>query len=64
MPDRLESIMFHNLLIMLFDISSVFCLLCSFLCFLGMHYADNLYLLLYIKIFMIGIQCELQEQLH
>ena len=41
---RLESIMLHNLLIMLFGISPIFCLLCSFLCFLGMHYADNLYL--------------------
>ena len=42
--DRLESIMLHNLLIMLFGISPIFCLLCSFLCLLGMHYADNLYL--------------------
>ena len=42
--DRLESIMLHNLLIMLFGIFPIFCLLCSFLCFLGMHYADNLYL--------------------
>ena len=41
---RLESIMLQNLLIMLFGISPIFCLLCSFLCFLGMHYADNLYL--------------------
>ena len=41
---RLESIMLHNLLIMLFGISPIFCLLCSFLCFLGIHYADNLYL--------------------
>ena len=34
---RLESIMLQNLLIMLFGISPIFCLLCSFLCFLGMH---------------------------
>ena len=39
--------MLHNLIIMLFGISPIFCLLCSFLCFLGMHYADNLYLHLY-----------------
>ena len=44
-PSRLESIMLHSLL-MLFDISPTFCLLYSFLflCFLGMHYADNIYL--------------------
>ena len=41
---KVESIMLQNLLIMLFGISPIFCLLCSFLCFLGMHYADNLYL--------------------
>ena len=41
---RLESIMLQNLLMMLFSISPIFCLLCSFLCFLGMNYADNLYL--------------------
>ena len=41
---RLESIMLQNLLIMLFDISPIFCLLCSFLCFLGMHHADDIYL--------------------
>ena len=42
--DKLESIMLQNLLIILFGISPIFCLLCSFYCFLGMHYADNLYL--------------------
>ena len=41
---RLGSVMLHNLLIMFFGISLIFCLLWSFLCFLGMHYADNLYL--------------------
>ena len=44
---RLESIMLQNLLIMLFGISPIFCLLCSFLCFLGMHYADNLLYILH-----------------
>ena len=33
-----------NLLIMCFSISLIFCLLCLFLCFLAMHYADNWYL--------------------
>ena len=41
---RLESIMLQNLLIMVFSISPIFSLLCWFLCFLGMHYANNLYL--------------------
>ena len=41
---RFESIMLYNLIIMLFGISPIFCLLCSFLCFLGMYYADNVYL--------------------
>ena len=41
---RLESIMLQTLLIMLFGISPILCLLCSFSCFLGIHYADNLYL--------------------
>ena len=40
----IESIIPHNLLIMRFGISQIFCLLCTFLCFLDMHYADNLYL--------------------
>ena len=40
---KVESIMLQNLFIMLFGISQIFCLLCSFLCFLGMCYADNLY---------------------
>ena len=44
LPRRLDSIMLQNLLFMLFGISPIFCLLCLFLCFLGMHYADNLYL--------------------
>ena len=56
---RLESIMLHNLLIMLFGISPIFCLLCSFLCFLGMHYADNIIVHFCIKMIMIGIKCEL-----
>ena len=38
---RLQSIMLQSLLIMSFGISPICCLLCSFL---GMHYADNLYL--------------------
>ena len=42
-------------------------LLISFLCFLGMHYADNVYLYiivhLCIKNIIIGIKYELQEQL-
>ena len=29
-----------------FDISLTFCILCSFLCSVGIYYADNLYLLL------------------
>ena len=66
-PDtRLESIMPQNLLIMLFSISPIICLLCSFLCFLGMHYADNLYFIIVNscrKMIMIGIKCELQEQM-
>ena len=33
--------MLQNLPIMLFSISQIFCLLCSFLCFLNMNYADN-----------------------
>ena len=37
---RLESIMLQNLPIMLFGISLIFCLLCLFLCFLHMDYAD------------------------
>ena len=37
---RLESIMLHNLPIMLFGISLIFYLLCLFLCFLDMDYAD------------------------
>ena len=37
---RLESIMLQNLPIMLFGISLIFCLLCLFLCFLDMDYAD------------------------
>ena len=40
---RLESIMFQNLPIMLFGISLIFCLLCLFLCFLNMDYADISY---------------------
>ena len=41
---KLESITLQNLLIMLFDISPNFCLLCSFYPFyISMHYADNLY---------------------
>ena len=39
-PARLESIMLQNLPIMLFGISLIFCLLCLFLCFLNMDYAD------------------------
>ena len=38
---RPESIMLQNLPIMFFGISLIFCLLCLFLCFLDMHYADN-----------------------
>ena len=34
--------MLQNLPIMLSGISPIFCLLCSFLCSLDMHYADNL----------------------
>ena len=63
---RLESIMPQNLLIMLFSISLIFCLLCSFLWFLGMHYADKIYgynCTFLLKIIMIGGQCNLQEQL-
>ena len=41
---RPESIMLQNLPIMLFGISLIFCLLCLFLCFLEMHYADNSYI--------------------
>ena len=37
---RLVSIMLQNLPIMLFGISLIFCLLCLFLCFLDMDYAD------------------------
>ena len=37
---RLESIMLQNLPIMLIGISLIFCLLCLFLCFLDMDYAD------------------------
>ena len=53
---RLESSMLHNLLIMLFSISPIFWLLCSFLCLLGMHYADNLFTFLH-KMIMIGSKC-------
>ena len=57
--------MLHNLLIMHFGISPIFWLLCSFLCFLGMHYADNLLLAIIvhfcIKMIMVGIKCELQD---
>ena len=35
--------MLQNLPIMLFSISQIFCLLCSFLCFPNMNYADNFY---------------------
>ena len=42
LPIGLESIMLQNLLIMIFWHFPNFCPLCSFLCFLGMHYADNL----------------------
>ena len=38
--NRPESIMLQNLPIMLFGISLIFCLLCLFLCFLDMDYAD------------------------
>ena len=41
---RPESIMLQNLPIMLFGISLIFCLLCLFLCFLDMNYADNSYI--------------------
>ena len=41
---RPESIMLQNLPIMLFGISLIFCLLCLFLCFLDMHYADSSYI--------------------
>ena len=40
---RPESIMLQNLPILLFGISLVFCLLCLFLCFLDMDYADMSY---------------------
>ena len=40
---RLESIMLQNLFINLYGISPIFCLLCLFLCFLGMHYICLLY---------------------
>ena len=40
LKNRLESIMLQNLPIMLFGISLTFCLLCLFLCFLDMDYAD------------------------
>ena len=43
MEIRLESIMLQNLPIMLFGISLIFCLLCLFLCFLDMDYADISY---------------------
>ena len=43
-PTRPESIMLQNLPIMLFGISLIFCLLCLFLCFLDMDYADNSYI--------------------
>ena len=42
--NRLGSIMIQNIPITRFGISPIFCLLCSFLFFLGMRYADNLYL--------------------
>ena len=38
---RLVSIRLRNSPIMLFSISQIFCLLCSFLCFPNMNYADN-----------------------
>ena len=43
MVGRPESIMLQNLPILCFlhGISLIFCLLCLFLCFLDMHYADN-----------------------
>ena len=37
---RLESIMLQNLPIMLFGISLIFFLICLFLCFLDMKFAD------------------------
>ena len=40
---RPESIMLQNLPIMLFGISLIFYLLCLFLCFLDMDYADISY---------------------
>ena len=43
---RPVSIMLQNLSIMLFGISLIFCLLCLFLCFLDIHYADNLFILI------------------
>ena len=58
--------MLQNLLIMLFSITPIFCLLCSFLCLLGMHYADKIYsynCTFLHKMIMIGRKCNLKEQL-
>ena len=41
---RPESIMLQNFPNMLFGVSLIFCLLCLFLCFLDMGYADNSYI--------------------
>ena len=48
--------MLQNVPIMLFGISLIFCLLCLFLCFLDMDYADISDCVILQKIIMIGMK--------
>ena len=58
--------MLPNLPIVLFGISLIFCLLCLFLCFADMHYAEFIIAIVYFgrNMIMIGMKYEFQEQLN